>query len=290
MVSESLSDLRRAFWGGGSDIELAAMQAFHDAGRTYLDVLGAANDHANPPYAPVAEPLAVKLATATTKGDLYIATASGVVARHAVPATNGQALIADSSQTDGWIADYPLDRVDAYSRPAGVIAETVPRIGAAFTNQTGLLSATLRMVSIMLPANRVISSIAFISGTTALDTGQNQWFALFDSSRVMLAVTADDTSNAWAANTVKTLNIATIASGASATYTTTTAGLYYLGCMVKASVAVPSVLAAVSSTVINTIAPILVGNSTAAQTTPPAFPFTAGAITGSPTTNYGYVS
>lgn len=43
----------------------------------------------------------VKLSVTTTKGDLLIATGSGAVARHGVPA-DGKILIADSSQTDGW--------------------------------------------------------------------------------------------------------------------------------------------------------------------------------------------
>lgn len=236
----------------------------------------------NFPYAP--------RETLTTKGDEYVATAAGVLVRRGAPATNGQTYIADSSQANGWSADYPMDRYDAYSRPTGAIAETCPRIGCTISNSAALTSGTLRTVGLMLPANRVVSSISFVSGTTALDTGQNQWFCLLDASRAMVACTADDTNNAWGSNTVKTLNIATIASGASATYTTPSAGLYYLGVMVKAGVAVPSMLAVVGSTTIFSLAPIMSGNSSTGQTTPPAFPFTAGAITGSGSALYGYVS
>jgi hypothetical protein len=227
--------------------------------------------------------------TLTTAGDLIIATGNGTYQRHAVPATNGMALIADSSQTDKYIADYPLDRYDAYSRPGAAIAETVPRMGTTAANGALLTSGTLRLAAIMLPANRVISSITWLSATQALVAGTNQWFALFDSSRVMLAVTADDTSNAWAASAAKTLNIATIASGASATFTTTYAGLYYLGIMVAAGTT-PSVPAIASLGSMNGLAPILTGNSSTAQTTPPVFPFTAAAIGASAQTAWGFVS
>lgn len=60
----------------------------------------------------------VDATTATTKGDLLVATASATVARHAV-GTDGQVLVADSTQTNGvkWVAPGIMVSVAA-SRPA----------------------------------------------------------------------------------------------------------------------------------------------------------------------------
>ena len=41
MTSRSIADLRRQFYGGGTDVEAAALQAYVDAGYTFTDMLNA---------------------------------------------------------------------------------------------------------------------------------------------------------------------------------------------------------------------------------------------------------
>jgi hypothetical protein len=125
----------------------------------------------------------------------------------------------------------------------------------------------------------VIANLGWVSGTTAGAGLTHQWLGLYNSSRVQLAVTADKTSTAIAASTNYNWPIATIASGASGTFTTTYAGLHYIGLLVTSSTTQPNISAFTTIAGANGLAPILAGNSDTAQTTPPAFAHTAGAIT-----------
>lgn len=138
---------------------------------------------------------------------------------------------------------------------------------------------TLTMVGVWLPAGYPVGHLAFSSGSVAAVTPTHWWFSLHDSSRVMLAVTADQTSTAWAATTVKSLAVATIASGAAASFTTTYSGIHYVGFMMTAGTLVNLVNVAINNTLATTQTPALVGISSASLTTPPAFPFTAAALT-----------
>jgi hypothetical protein len=117
---------------------------------------------------------------------------------------------------------------DQYLRPSAAKFESISRL---FINSatTALTSGTLRVAAISLPRSLVVTSISFMSGTTALTAGTSthQIFGLYNSSKVRLAVTSDDGQTAWGASTVKTLNLTT-------PYTTTYEGLHYLACMVNA--------------------------------------------------------
>jgi hypothetical protein len=95
---------------------------------------------------------------------------------------------------------------------------------------TSLLSTGSFVISRLftLPSGTVVSSISFWSGTTAAGTPTNKLFGLFDSSRNLLRSSVNDTTTAWAANSLKTLAL-------TATFTTTYSGLYYLGIMVTAT-------------------------------------------------------
>ncbi len=91
-----------------------------------------------------------------------------------------------------------------------------PTKNQAFTVAgTAPASGTAWATPIYLPGGFVVSNITFVSGTTAGATLTRQWFGLLDSTLKLVATTADDTSTAWAASTVKTLAIAK-ASGATA--------------------------------------------------------------------------
>jgi hypothetical protein len=114
---------------------------------------------------------------------------------------------------------------------AGAIAETVPG-GAGHGATTGGASGVVHLHGIYLPKGVTITTITFVSGATAAVTPTNQWFALCNSSRTVLRVTANDTTTAWAASTAKPLNL-------TSTYTTTYSGLHYLACCVTAGT-VPS--------------------------------------------------
>ncbi len=168
-------------------------------------------------------------------------------------------------------------------RPSGSIAETFSRIGAPFANQATLSSGRLQLVLIPLTAGQVISSITFVSSTTALASGTNQWFALFDAGRNQLAVTVDDGATAWASGSPKTL---TITGG----YTVPTTGAYYVGVVVVATT-VPSLAGvAITTSAASVLAPVTCGSSNTGLTTPASCPATANAITIGGATIYAYVS
>ncbi|HEV8420383.1 MAG TPA: hypothetical protein VGR13_03400 [Actinomycetota bacterium] len=212
-----------------------------------------------------------------TKGDLAVATGADAAAKVAVGAA-GTHLVTDGQTSSG--LNWALEAV-TYDLPTGAIAATImPRGTFVSANINTLLSQQLYMAAIWLPSNRVITSISVVSGTTALATGVNQLFGLYDSSRNLLRGSNDDTSTAWAANTVKTLNL-------TSTYTTTVAGFFYLGILVNATT-VPSLKGlADAAGGIHSLAPILHGTSTGSIT---ALPNPAAAITFAAQNPYAYVS
>lgn len=152
------------------------------------------------------------------KGDLLVGQGGGrPAARHAVPTVAGQSIIADPTQADGWVGDYTIGRREAYMRPAGAVAETVSRAHTPMASLAATVTGTLYANAIVLPANRVISSITFHTSSTALGGGSNQWFALIDNALNVLAKTADDISAAWGTGTAKPLAISTSVADAAIT-------------------------------------------------------------------------
>lgn len=217
-----------------------------------------------------------------TKGDIVVATAADTAAKLAV-GTNDKALVADSAQSSGvkwnrWRAPR------ASAMPSGAIAETVPRgFGRVDQDAVFVVSGTVLAVALELFAGDTVTSISFHSGNTAGASMTHQYFGLHDSSRVRLAVSADDTSTAWAANTVKTLTMTT-------PYAVTTTGLYYVSFLVTHSAgAVPSLFYAGMLAKFGNLAPKLSGTADTGQTSIPSTlaAFTADSGTGIP---YAYVS
>ena len=141
-------------------------------------------------------------------------------------------------------------------------------------------------VRIRLRAGVPVTNIVFVSGATAAGTPTNQFFTLYDASRNKLAVTADDTTTAWAANTAKPLAIA------GGPYTPATTADYYLGIMVKATT--PPTLAGLSSfgAAVNGLAPIVSGydGTNTTLTNPASAPATAAALTAAAVVPYAYVT
>lgn len=154
---------------------------------------------------------------------------------------------------------------------AGTVAETINRMLVSEAVLNALTSGTLYLVAIYLRAGQVCSAISFFSANTAAGTPTNQIFALYDRDRNLLAQTANDTTTAWAANTIKTRSL-------TSTYTATYTGLYYVGIMVTATT-VPSMkgINAKAASQLAGTAPILHGNSSAGLTT--TLPNPAAAIT-----------
>ena len=160
-------------------------------------------------------------------------------------------------------------------------AETFDRNYVAEANTGALASGTLFMQAIWLTAGQVLNWISFSSASTAAGTPTNQLFGLFDLNRNLLATSVNGTSGAWAANTVKTLQL-------TAPYTVTTTGLYYIGIMVAATT-VPSLKGstALVASQLHGTAPILNGTSSTGLTT--ALPNPAAAISVTTTLVWGSV-
>lgn len=156
--------------------------------------------------------------------------------------------------------------------PAAYYAEAYPRRTSGGASQALLTTQIQAFTAIWLEVGQVVTSIAFAAGGTAATLPTNQWFSLYDSSRNKLAVTADDTTTAWSASTIKALIL-------SSPYTITTTGLYYLGIMVKAT-AVPSIVGLSLNAALNAAPKIAGADATNNTLTDPASaPVTAAAFT-----------
>lgn len=168
---------------------------------------------------------------------------------------------------------------DYHMRDPSIIGETISRLGQV-NSALSLANGTLQMTAMYLPANVTIGHLAMCTDGAGISGPTHWWFGLYDSSLNQLAVTADQTSTAWSLNTYKSLAVATIASGASATFTTTYTGLHYFG-VVATWTGSGNTVMAVSQTGVGIISqsPVLCGASDTTQTTPPAFPHTATSIT-----------
>ena len=165
--------------------------------------------------------------------------------------------------------------------PTGALAQTFDRRGATLGNQT-INSGRLYLSAIYLHAGTVVTSATYLSGSTQLSVGTNQWFALYNSAYGRLAVTGDDTSTAWSANATKTLSF-------SSPYTTTYTGLHYVGLMVAASTP-PTLNGYVTTNAVNGLAPVLSGAMDTGLTNPASAPSTATLAQATGTTFYAYVS
>lgn len=128
-------------------------------------------------------------------------------------------------------------------------------------NTTAGTTGQIRLQAIWLTAGTIVSNIAFCSATTLAGTPTHYVFALYDIAGNLLATTADQTSTAWAANTMKTLAV-------TAAYTIPTTGLYYLMfSMVASTVVTLKGGTARTDGVLNFATPILSGISATAYAT-----------------------
>lgn len=178
----------------------------------------------------------------------------------------------------------------SYSVPAkpnlgitGTLAETMPRETCPEVNTAApTASGTLFLQAIYLTAGQLVSNIIASSATTAAGTPTNYFFALYDGNRNLLAQSANQTTTAWAANTVKTLAMST-------PYRVATSGLYYIGVMMTATTII-TMKGGTAKTggQLAAAVPILHGTSTTGLTT--SLPNPAAAITAGLVTIYAAVS
>jgi hypothetical protein len=164
--------------------------------------------------------------------------------------------------------DYPgVDFSDGLHR------SNLPRrsIGA---DTDPLTTQVMLSVALYLREGDVVTNLSFKSGATAADTPTNWWFALYDPDGALLAQTADQTTTAWAANTVKTLAL-------SAAQTIAATGVHYAGIMVKAT-DLPSLLGK-SVGIAGASAAWFTGESILAQTSGSSLTTTAPATIATPT-------
>lgn len=210
-------------------------------------------------------------------GDLAVGSGADTAARLA-KGTRTQSLVVGASTLE-WDANHYNGGNILTATVTGAIAETVPG-GAGFGATTGGGTGVVHLHGIYLPKGVTITTITFVSGATAAVTPTNQWFALCDSARTVLRVTANDTTTAWTASTAKPLNL-------TSTFTTTYSGLHYLACCVTAGT-VPSFRGANAGTF--TGVAVQSFTSTTGQTTPVAEGTTFAASTGRLSQAMGIVS
>jgi hypothetical protein len=142
---------------------------------------------------------------------------------------------------------------------SGSLAETTLRHLCTENNAT-VTSGTLVLAPIWLKAGTVVTNISFFSGGTAAVAPTNQFFALYTQSLGLVAASANATTAAWAANTIKTLAM-------TAAYTVPVSKMYYVGIMVTATTTMPTIKQTVFGTAVRALPLILGGSSTTGLTT-----------------------
>ena len=179
--------------------------------------------------------------------------------------------------------------------PAGslksCIAETMP-FEHASANVT-LSSGVMTLAPIYISQNQTITSINFVSNSTAESGGSHLWFALYDDGRgsatasqlYLLAQTQDQTgAAAFAANTNLGLAL-------NIPYITTYTGIYYIAimCVGTTPTITGQTRASTASIQIGASGGALMGSTAGSGLTSQA-PSPSGTITSSVNTLYAYVS
>jgi hypothetical protein len=170
--------------------------------------------------------------------------------------------------------------------PAGAVGETIPRSVGAGSVTIATVSGTVYMDLIYLPVNTVVNNITEVTGSTASSNDVTiNWAALCDTTRKVLAVSANATAQLTPAGFQNTLAMGTA-------FTTTYSGFYYVAYTVGATTTQPTLVGVTAAgTELAAIAPILSGtSSTAGTSTPPAVGATLGAVTATANRRYAYIS
>ena len=160
--------------------------------------------------------------------------------------------------------------------PSGLFREGAIRRLQGVGNIAALSTGVMTSTPIHLEAGDTVTNLTFMSATTAAGTPTNYWFALYDDSAtpVLLAQTADQLTAAWAANTAKTLALAT-------PQKISRSGIYYAAIMVAAS-AVPTLVGQALHHA-NVAGAVVAGQKVLAQTSGSSLTTTAPATIATPT-------
>src|SRR5438132_1569923 len=281
------------------DSTVPVTQAFGDAAATGSATSLAYRDHKHgmPSFATPAIVLgsaaAAGSATTPIRSDGTIAAFDTTMPAISGPWNTGAVGTAAFAARRDHVHGRDAESVSATGSTAGTAPgfETITRdlAGASGVTTNVPASGTLQVSAIWLPSGLVHNNIAVRSGTTGANGPTHWWFGLYGNGLGLLAATADQTSTAWAASTSKVLAIATIASGASASFTTIYSGLYYVGFLMTSTVSNVSLVTVPS--LINGIGPVLGATSDTGLTTPSAFPHTAASLVAATAARfYAYVN
>lgn len=160
-------------------------------------------------------------------------------------------------------------------KSTALLAESFPRDQIAADLVAALVTQVMTTVALPLVQGDRVTSLSFLSGATPAGTPTNWWVALYDAAGNLLGQSADQLTAAWAADTVKTVALAT-------PIVIPSDGVYYAALMVKATT-VPTLMGkttgrAAAAGAIDSRQKVLAQNSGAALTT------TAPATIATPTT------
>jgi hypothetical protein len=169
---------------------------------------------------------------------------------------------------------YAAQHVMQGSPVNSTIAETYPRL-MPHSNVAIAATGVELSVPITLQFGDVVTSITFVTATTAAGTPTAGYACLRDSAGALLGQTADFGSTARAANTAFKVSLAT-------PYLVTQAGLFYLGLSFTAST-VPTVFGLALSNAVMAGA-VVTGFPVLARTHGSSVGATAPATTATPTT------
>ena len=176
------------------------------------------------------------------------------------------------------VAGYP------FWGPSGFLAETMDRNLCPETSTIVATTTQIALQAIWLRAGMTVSNISFCSSTQAAVAPLHYCFALYTLAGALCATTADQTSTAWAANTLKTLAVTT-------PYVVPATGLYYLAFEVAVTTTVPTLKgAAVTDGALQFTTPALSGVSGTVYTTGTAVTTITGPAAKVATSFWGAVS
>jgi len=231
-------------------------------------------------------------------GALWICTTAGTPGSW----TKGNNVFIDASATDiqsngvqtagstGKAADaghvHPNNaHMSMYLAPTGATSETFPRqYSTAYINTP--TSGTLYVSAIPLPKGLQINNLSLLIGGTTASGVTHGWYTLLDSSLVVRAISADQSSGNWSSGFS---SISLSVSGSS--YATTYGGLYYIGFCITASTMPIFTGWTGALSVPNSVAPILGGSSSTGLSTPPTTGTTMGSLSANAAFRfYGYTS
>jgi hypothetical protein len=166
-------------------------------------------------------------------------------------------------------ATAPVASSGAPLLPEPLSFATMPRT-PAIRDLAVLVPGRLHLAAIELPEGLAIQRITFFSGQEGLATASHLWFALFDASGELLAVTTDDAGVGWAPGSAKTLATTT-------THVTGGGGIHYLG-IVVAGGSVPSLLGVESDAAVAALPPVLAGTGADGLGPPPSGALTSPVV------------